>query len=145
MATPRCPAVIVIILDRLHGRASFQLSSRQQALLEANPPTFLTNNIRQPLLFQPPCDAPGFGSSMLAPSLIFSPTARAPGPFPTEPDAISFCFNARSILYQASQLVRKGQSTVLLAPSATRPPHPPSILPLALKPELQIVSLPNPP
>ena len=74
MPTPRCSAVIVVVLDFLHGRASFQVAvpwvdiidflSSRKTLLETNPPTFLTSNIHQPLLSQFPRDAPGFSSSM---------------------------------------------------------------------------------
>ena len=70
-----CSAVIVIIVDLLHSCASLQvmvpsvdifnfLPSRQ-ALLEANPPTFLTSNVHQPLLSRPSRDTHSFGSSVL--------------------------------------------------------------------------------
>ena len=74
MSTPRCPAVIVVVLDLLYGCASFQVAvpsvdifdflSSCQTLPETNPSTFLAGNIHQPLFSQPPRNTPGFGSSV---------------------------------------------------------------------------------
>jgi len=74
MSTPgRRPAVIIIVFDLLYSCASpFQVGvpsvnvidflSSRQTFPKANPPTFLSCNIHQPLLSQLPRDAPSFGS-----------------------------------------------------------------------------------